>query len=144
MEQKGGNLPVLPPDMDEGYMVVQVSALQGAVPVKNADVVVTRAIENGAYLMWYDKTDESGRSRRFILPAPSREMSEQPSSSVPYTNYNVRVAAPGFYTITNQDAQVFSGQTSIVGVDMIPKSMSQQGQEESITYVTPPSALLNS
>ncbi len=138
-------LPALNGNSDTGYMIVQVSALQGAVPIANADVVVTRDIGNETYLMWYDVTDESGKSRKFELPAPPREMSEQPSNgSAPYSSYNVRVSAPGFYTVTNAGAQVFGGQTSIAAIDMIPKRESQMGTEESITYNTPPSQLLNS
>lgn len=138
-------IPALNGNSDTGYMVVQVSALQGAVPIANADVVVTRDIGNEIYLMWYDVTDESGKSRIFELPAPPREMSEQPSNGgVPYASYNVRVAAPGFFTITNAGAQVFGGQTSIAAVDMIPKSESQMNTTENITYTTPPSGLLNS
>ena len=138
-------LPALNGNSDTGYMIVQVSALQGAVPIANADVVVTREIGNETYLMWYDVTDESGKSRKFELPAPPREMSEQPSNgSAPYSSYNVRVSAPGFYTVTNAGAQVFGGQTSIAAIDMIPKRESQMGTEENITYNTPPSQLLNS
>ncbi len=138
-------IPALNGNSDTGYMIVQVSALQGAVPIANADVVVTRDIGNETYLMWYDVTDESGKSRIFELPAPPREMSEQPSNAgVPYASYNVRVAAPGYFTITNAGAQVFGGQTSIAAVDMIPKSESQMNTNENITYTTPPSGLLNS
>lgn len=136
--------PVLPDDREEGYLIVQVSALQGAVPIRNADIVVTRDIGNETYLMWYDKTDESGRSRRFTLPAPPKAMSEQPSNGVPYALYNIRVAAPGFYTVTNLDSQIFSGETAIAAVDMLPKRESQENMDENITYTTPPSHLLRS
>ena len=136
--------PVLPGDQEEGYLIVQVSALQGAVPIPGADVVVTRDIGNETYLMWYDRTDASGRSRKFTLPAPPKAMSEQPSNGVPYALYNIRVAAPGFYTVTNLDSQIFSGETAIAAVDMLPKRESQENMDENITYTTPPSHLLGS
>ena len=136
--------PVLPDDQEEGYLIVQVSALQGAVPIPDADVVITRDIGNETYLMWYDRTDESGRSRKFTLPAPPKAMSEQPSNDAPYALYNIRVAAPGFYTVTNLDSQIFSGETAIASVDMLPKRESQENMDENITYTTPPSHLLNS
>ena len=137
-------LPALNGNTDTGFLIVQVSALQGAVPIINADVVVTREIGNETYLMWYDVTDESGKTRKFELPAPPREMSEQPSNGgIPYSTYNIRVSAPGFYTITNEGAQVFGGQTSIASIDMVPKRESQTDMQENITYNTPPSQLLN-
>ena len=136
--------PILPDDQEKGYLIVQVSALQGAVPIPDADVVITRDIGNETYLMWYGRTDESGRSRKFTLPAPPKAMSEQPLNGVPYALYNIRVAAPGFYTVTNLDSQIFSGETAIASVDMLPKRESQENMDENITYTTPPSHLLGS
>ena len=98
--------------------------------------------EDGAHRIWYGKTDADGRTPAFELFAPNKNLSQQPGSRLPYAVYNVRIAAPGYNTVDNLNAQVFSGQTSILPVEMIPIAINEQ--DEPITITTPQNELLDS
>lgn len=130
-------------DTDRGELVVHVTSASQTAPVEGADVVVARSAGNGGYLIWHDKTDASGNTPPFELPAPPRGLSESPGNAVPYSVYDVRVSSPGFYILDNLDAQVFGGQTSVIDANLTPLPESERNSDEIISIETPPSGLLN-
>ncbi|MBQ9965646.1 MAG: hypothetical protein IJP22_02840 [Clostridia bacterium] len=130
--------------IQKGYIQVRVSALQESVPIVGAKISITRPIGSEAAVLWSDITDESGKSGIVELPAPDKALSESPNqSATPYAVYNVKVEAQGFYTVYNINVQVFSGELSIVAVDMVPKKETELFYENDITYTNPPSNLLD-
>ena len=68
----------------------------------------------------YKETDESGRTRLFVLPAPDRAESQSPSDNkVPYANYNMLVEAEGYVSNIHLNIPVFSGVTSLQRSNML-------------------------
>lgn len=133
-------------ETETGLMQVRVTALNQAVPIVGAKIVITRPLGESSSVMWSDTTDESGKSGVVELPTPktSLSLSPQGNNELPYAVYNVRVEAPGFYTVYSVNTQVFPNQLSIVAVDMVPKKETELFTEQDITFTTPPSELLNS
>lgn len=66
------------------------------------------------------QTDRSGRSQLLTLPAPPLEYSLQPSEQQPYSEYTIRVFAPGFETLTISGIEVLSTQLSLQQVYLRP------------------------
>lgn len=109
---------------DTGWLQVQVSAANEAIPIESAIVLVLRKTENGTNLIWNLQTDTSGNTLRVELPAPPENLSEQPEpvTVIPYGVYLVIVSHPDYYTTIVNDVQIFAGQTAILPISFIPLS----------------------
>lgn len=103
-----------------GYIVVQVSSADSAVPVPDANVTVSSTDENGEKLVKVMKTNRNGKTEPLPVEAPPVENSLTPQGVNRFFKYNIRVDYPGYYTVENLNVPVFEGQTSIQPVAMIP------------------------
>ncbi len=107
-----------------GYMIVRVTTARGAIPLEGATVTVSdyRAEDekergNAIYTL---KTNSSGLTDKFALPAPPRALSMSPGNGKSYLTYNIAVTKEGYYQQNYINAPVFDGITSIQTADMIP------------------------
>lgn len=99
-----------------GQLLVNVRTALGALPVEGALVTVTGS---GEPIRSY--TDISGASERIELPTPDLALSLTPGSATqPYSSYDVRVDADGFYTVRTVSVPVFPGIVSVQNINMIP------------------------
>jgi hypothetical protein len=107
-----------------GYMIVRVTTARGAIPLEGAVVMVgnyASELEEGrGDVMAVYKTDRSGVTEKFALPAPSRSLSMSPGNGKSYQTYNLSVSKDGYFTQSYINAPVFDGITSIQSADMIP------------------------
>ena len=115
-----------------GYMIVRVTTARGAIPLEGATVTVsdyfdenTKERGNAIYTL---KTNASGLTDKFALPAPPRELSMTPGNGKSYLTYNIAVTKDGYYQQNYINAPVFEGITSIQNADMIP--LSDNGQTD--------------
>ncbi len=109
--------------MANGYIIVRVSAANGAVPVENALVTVYDADKEKSGIAATRMTDSGGKTDKIELSAPMRSLSESPySTQRPYAVYNVDVSAEGYYDSFNFEVPVFDGITSVLPVVMLPLS----------------------
>ena len=65
-------------------------------------------------------TDSNGQTALITLPTPPLSYSESPGENQPYSEYNIKISAPGFAPVTINGAELFSGQTSIQSIRLIP------------------------
>jgi hypothetical protein len=118
-----------------GYMIVRVSTARGAIPLENAIVTVHNydpEFESGrGDVIAVYTTDETGRTERFALPAPSRELSLSPGNGKSYETYNVSVTKEGYYQQYYLNVPIFEGITAIQNADMIP--LPDNGQTDNFT-----------
>jgi hypothetical protein len=118
-----------------GYMIVRVSTARGAIPLENAIVTVHNydpEFESGrGDIIAVYTTDASGRTERFALPAPSRELSLSPGNGKSYETYNVSVTKEGYYQQYYLNVPIFEGITAIQNADMIP--LADNGQTDNFT-----------
>ncbi len=110
------------PDMKgTGYLQIEVTTGDGAVPVPKAAVIVTQEIGGQSYLVTMKLTDRSGATDIIPLPAPLAEFSEAPDPSErPFSEYNVTVYKKGFYTVPEVTVPIFDTVKSIQPVPLIP------------------------
>lgn len=115
-----GNAPV-----DEmtgtGYITAEVTTGDGAVPVENAVVLITRKEGDKNVLVRMLVTDESGSTETVALPAPDIRYSEAPDPlEKPYADYTLSAYAKGFYPVPEMTVPVFSTVKSIQPIALIP------------------------
>ena len=118
-----------------GYMIVRVTTARGAIPLEGAVVTVSDYLgeenaERGNAIVTY-KTNASGLTDRFMLPAPPKALSMSPGNGKSYLTYNIAVAKDGYYQQNYINAPVFEGITSIQNADMIP--LPDNGQTDNFT-----------
>lgn len=118
-----------------GYMIVRVTTARGAIPLEGAVVTVHNydpEFESGrGDIIATYKTDSSGLTPRFALPAPPRELSMSPGNGKSYLTYNLSVTKPGYYQQYYTNAPIFEGITAIQNADMIP--LPDNGQTDNFT-----------
>ena len=118
-----------------GYMIVRVTTARGAIPLEGAIVTASSyspEFESGrGDTIAVYKTNASGLTERFPLPAPPRALSMSPGNGKSYETYNISVAKDGYYQQYYINAPVFEGITSIQNADMIP--LPDNGQTDNFT-----------
>lgn len=101
----------------QGSLIVQATTAGGAIPVQGAEVTISSS--NGD-IITVRVTDNSGRTSRILLDAPSYLYSQTPSTIRPYSTYNIRIEAPGFFTQNLLNVAVFDRIESIQPVILEP------------------------
>ncbi len=102
---------------DIGYLSVDVKAVPNAQPVEGAAVSIFAAER----LVEQLSTNQAGQSEPVELGAPPLELSLMPETRIrPYSEYTVRVDAPGFETVYVEGVQILAGRLAIQRVNMRP------------------------
>lgn len=113
-----------PDDTGSGYLQLEASAADDAMPVENVFITVTRPTAGGTQsLVYMLTTDGSGKTREVELPAPPKSRSLSPegdSDGKPFSAYTIRADKEGFFSIIGLDVPIFSGIKSIQPLRMIP------------------------
>lgn len=105
-----------------GSLEFRVFAAREALPIANAAVVVTTRINGRAHEMFSANTDSSGETRAMLLPAPSKELSQNSRNGVqPFALYDASVEKEGYAKVILRDIPIFDGVMSIQRVAMIPE-----------------------
>lgn len=111
-----------PSDMSgQGYLQIEVTTASGAVPVRDATVIITERSNGDESLIGMIVTDENGTTPIVPLPAPPQSLSEAPDPAErPYSEYNISVYKKGFYSIPRLTVPIFDTIKSIQPVSVIP------------------------
>lgn len=110
-----------------GTLFFQVTGGQGAFPVADASVQITKPLGEGLSLRIAAETDESGKTAPLSLPAPSRSLSQTPNNGIVFAAYQAEITAPGYRKTEILDLPIFDGITTIQPVNLMPAF----GEEES-------------
>lgn len=108
--------------MSEGYIVARVYTSRSMIPIKDASVAVLEEIDNRSMLIGYRKTDEVGKTTPISIQTPDREMSQSPNDTetFPFTQVNIQIEHPNYYTMYIRNVQVFADTTSVQNAELIP------------------------
>lgn len=131
-------LSVYPAQMDTqnfGNLWVNAVSAENAVPIQDATVSISYTGVPDSVVEQLT-TDIIGRTESIELPAPPIEYSMEPSDQQPYSEYNIRIEAPGYETIEVNGAEILPEQTAIQEVQMNPII-----QDLSSLFVIPPHTL---
>ncbi len=117
---------------------VRVTSANGAVPIPDALVIVTRE-ENGETIVEAPRiTDSSGLTEPILLPAVDPALTLQPGNDIPRIVYEVTVAAPDHYRARLSDLPLYGGIPTELPVSLIPLPEFDNSPEQEIQYTTPP------
>lgn len=104
----------------EGRLVANVTAIRRLYPVPNAKVTVFEGDLDNMQVLDVAFTDNSGKTREFVLPTPKKSLSlDSANSQLPYALYGMMVQADGYVDNIHLNIPVFSGVTSLQGSDMM-------------------------
>lgn len=104
-----------------GRLTVMVTAISSLYPVEKAKVTVFTGDYMMPNIIDTDFTDQSGKTKTFSIPAPTRELSMEPNSGAqPYTLYNVLVEADGYADNLHINLPIFRGVTSLQRSNLTP------------------------
>ncbi len=105
----------------KGYLEVEVTAANSAIPIPKATVIVTQQRGDENLLIKMLTTNMNGDTETIELPAPDIAYSESPDPDAkPFAEYRISVAARGFYTVPEITVPIFAGVKSIQPITMIP------------------------
>ncbi len=108
------------PEDSFGNIVVQVVTARGTLPVKDATVTISKRTDGRNEVVSRAVTDADGRTDPVRLPAPKKEDAQSPSALSPFSDYNITVNHPMFYTEDYENVQVFGDEVSLLVSELIP------------------------
>ena len=128
--------------MGLGFFRAEVRAGGGILPIQNAKVIV----QNRHNIVFHElTTDESGNTRTVEIDAPNIEHTLNPNDTGPfYTQVDVIIEHPNFNTVIVRGVQIFDKETSILPVNMTPKSLLRTVQPTTQEFVIPEDILHSS
>ncbi|MCL2697034.1 MAG: carboxypeptidase-like regulatory domain-containing protein [Oscillospiraceae bacterium] len=104
--------------MGTGYLRIQATTADGALPVADAEVTV---MKKSGTKIFSARTDENGKTEDFPLPAPPKEYTLCPYSEIaPASISYVSIKKHGFISKRINGIEILDTQTSILPVNMIP------------------------
>ena len=101
-----------------GTLIFQVTGGQGAFPIPNASVHISKELNDRLSLSITILTDESGKTEPISLPAPDRKLSQSPHNGSVYATYQAEVTAEGYIPTEIRDLPVFDGVTTIQPISL--------------------------
>ena len=117
-----------------GYLIVQTFKAGMGLPVEGAQVTVRN--ESGAVERVLT-TDRNGQSETIALPAPPMANSLTPENPDSFSKYAIQTEIEGYYPVENLQVPVFSGQTTLQQVALIPLPLGYVAQPQIIEDTEP-------
>ena len=103
--------------VDRGNLRVNVIDRTTNRPIMNATVDISYTGQPDSVIEELS-TDESGLTETVSLPAPPVEYSMEPGDNQPYSEYNIKVSAPGYEDLLISGSEIFSGENSVQQASM--------------------------
>ena len=108
------------PETDQGKIVVRVQTALGALPVSEAAVIVSANRNGNSEIVTFQLTDKSGKTPEFSVSAPPKSDSQSPSETLPFSDYDITIRHPQYYTAIIQNVQVFGDVLTILVAELTP------------------------
>lgn len=103
-----------------GQLAINVTTETGLRPIDQANVTLSRTGSDGQPIEVLT-TDISGQTPTIELPTPPLDYSLEPESPQPYSEYDVRVDAPGFESLLISGTQILPNTTAIQDCPVVPE-----------------------
>lgn len=120
--------------MEYGKLNIHVVSDTNNAPIPGADVQIRSENASGR-VMEETITDNQGQAKELELEAPPLEYSMEPTANKPYAEYSLLISAPGFESVEVSGAEIFSGQTAIQNVTLLP--VDQTAPDSAELFVIP-------
>ena len=115
---------------DTGNLNVIVTGTDSYSPLSSATIEIANTGEPNRILESVN-TDRNGQTGNIELSAPPREYSMEPTDNQPYSEYNVKISAPGYQEGLVSGVQIFSGDNGLQSIVLQPS-------EQTPDYVSNP------
>lgn len=115
--------------MEYGKLNVNVVSENTSRPVEGAMIRITAENAQGRTIE-EARTNAQGQLNDIELEAPPLEYSMNPSADKPYSEYTIYISAPGFETTEVSGAEIFSGETAIQDISLIPADTAEPDSAE--------------
>lgn len=125
------NIHALQNNIDTGYLQVNAVSSDNQIPVRNARVeIASTGIPDEPLEVL--ETNQDGKTQNIDLEAPPLEYSMEPTDNQPYSEYNLKISAPGYEDTIITGVQILSGETGIQNVNLTPLVTSNQDYNPSV------------
>ncbi len=104
---------------DTGNLNVIVTDTDSYSPLSSATIEIANTGEPNRILESIT-TDQNGQTGYIELSAPPREYSMEPTDNQPYSEYNVKISAPGYQEGLVSGVQIFSGENGLQSIVLQP------------------------
>ena len=104
---------------DTGNLNVIVTGTDSYSPLSSATIEIANTGEPNRILESVN-TDRNGQTGNIELSAPPREYSMEPTDNQPYSEYNVKISAPGYKEGLVSGVQIFSGENGLQSIVLQP------------------------
>lgn len=104
---------------DTGNLNVLVTGTGSYSPLSSATIEIANTGEPNRILESVN-TDRNGQTGNIELSAPPREYSMEPTDNQPYSEYNVKISAPGYQEGLVSGVQIFSGENGLQSIVLQP------------------------
>ena len=104
---------------DTGNLNVIVTGTDSYSPHSSATIEIANTGEPNRILESIT-TDQNGQTGYIELSAPPREYSMEPTDNQPYSEYNVKISAPGYQEGLVSGVQIFSGENGLQSIVLQP------------------------
>ena len=111
-------------NIDTGKLRINVTGPEGIVPINDASIQIANTGTPNTVLETIN-TDTNGNTETIDLAAPPIEYSMEPTDNQPYSEYNIRINAPGYSEQLITGVQIFSTQVGIQNIRLIPNPNEQ-------------------
>lgn len=106
-------------NIDEGFLQIQAVSDNNQIPVADATIEIANTGEPNKPLEQIT-TDADGITERISLDAPPVEFSMEPTDNQPYSEYNLKISAPGYEDTIISGVQILSGEVGLQNIRMTP------------------------
>ncbi len=107
--------------IDQGQLRISAVSEKGSIPISDATIEISYTGEPDRVLEKIT-TDTSGNSPIIDLNAPPVEYSQEPGDTQPYSEYDLRINAPGYDEVVVSGVQILSGQLGLSNIRMTPST----------------------
>lgn len=113
-----------------GMLEFRVFTAREALPIEGAKITVSVRIDGSEHVMYTAVTDRSGETAATVLPAPSKELSQNSENRVqPFSLYDAAVEKESYAKVLLRDIPMFDGVRSVQSVAMIPEENAEAAEE---------------
>lgn len=123
--------------IDTGQLQINLNSVINFFPVENATIEISYTGEPTSIIESVT-TDSSGQSEVLTLKAPPLEYSQEPESSQPYSEYDLKITAEGYNEIFISGVDILPTVTAIQNVKLEPVAASMTSDNR---IVIPPHTL---
>lgn len=118
-------------NIDTGYLRISAISTDNQIPIRDARIEISSTGIPDETLEVVE-TDQDGRTENIGLEAPPLEFSMEPTDNQPYSEYNLKITAPGYEDNIITGVQILSGENGLQNIRMTPLATSPQNYNPTV------------